>query len=120
MEWETYKRLSHDPEYFTRVALERTASFVNSRIAARLRQFTHAIPLQKPSDHKGGEETDVFKIQLDSADTTNILAELETARVQLKLEQGSSQPNLRPLIARWQEYADWLQECAANQDSREA
>lgn len=117
MEWSTYKQLSHDPEYFTRVALNRTAAFVNQRIAAILIQFTQTKPLEKPHDHKGGSETDVFKISLKYSDVSMLLAELEAARVRLKLEQGSTQPNLGPLIARWQEYADWQQKSTVELDA---
>lgn len=108
MDWPTYKRLSHETEYFTRVALIRTASYIEPRVATTLKRFTESTPLEKPVDHKGGPETDVFKIQLSQEDIATILADLENARARLKLEQGSSQPNLGPLIALWQEHADWL------------
>ena len=108
MDWDTYKQLSHSPAYFTRWALDRTIDHVTGTLREYLAQCTSLEPLEKPSDHKGGPETDVLKLELTSECVQSIVAALEDARANLKLEQGSSQSNLGTLIKSWEEYEQWL------------
>lgn len=110
MDWEKYKELSHEAEYFTRWALSTTAGYCSTEVQSRLEACLDTTPLEKPSDHKGGSETDVFRIELDVETVNLITISLIKFAVKAKLNQGSSQPNLRPLILSWMEYADWLKD----------
>ena len=79
-------------------------------IRERLDQCMSRKPLDKPTDHKGGPETDVLKLELTGECVQSIVDALENARAELKLKAGSSQSNLGTLIKSWEEYAQWLTE----------
>ena len=110
MDWDTYKELSHSPDYFTRWALDKTSSHVTGEPRERLDRCKLQEPLEKPSDHKGGPETDVIRLDLSGECVRSIVAALVDAHVKLKLEEGSSQTNLGTLIKSWEEYQLWLSE----------
>ena len=67
-------------------------------------------PLEKPTDHKGGPETDVLRLELTRERVQSIISALDLSIAKVKLEQGSPQPNLGTLIKSWEEYEDWLAE----------
>lgn len=106
MDWDTYKKLSHDPEYFTRWALDKTSHYVDDSIKSVLEAITQGTPLAKPIDHKGGIETDVFRINVVRAIALTIVDSLTQAATVEKIKGGSAQPNLSPLIRSWEEYVD--------------
>lgn len=108
MDWETYKELSHSPPYFTRWALDRTATHLTGTAFDRLEQCKSQQALEKPTDHKGGPETDVIRLELSGECVHTIIEALQEARVQVKLNKGSAQPNLGTLIKSWEEYQKWL------------
>lgn len=76
----------------------------------RLKHCTLREPLEKPSDHKGGPETDVLRLELSRECVQSIIEALQDVRAHAKIEKGSSQPNLGTLIKSWEEYEEWLNE----------
>lgn len=110
MDWDTYKELSHSPPYFTRWALELTATHVTGTILDQLKRCKSRDALEKPPDHKGGPETDVIRLELSVESVRSVVEALQKARVQAKLTEGSSQPNLGTLIKSWEEYEQWLRD----------
>ena len=66
--------------------------------------------LEKPSDHKGGPETDVLRLELSVESVRSVVEALHQVRAQAKLTEGSSQPNLGTLIKSWEEYEQWLRD----------
>ncbi|MCY4093969.1 MAG: hypothetical protein OXG05_02445 [Gammaproteobacteria bacterium] len=114
MDWDTYKELSHSPAYFTRWALDRTSAHVAGTLREQLERCNTQEPLEKPSDHKGGPETDVLRLDLSVECVRSIVDALDVAQVEMKLEQGSSQANLGTLIKSWEEYEQWLIEGKQN------
>ena len=107
MDWDTYKELSHSPEYFTRWALDRTTPHLDDRLRELLSKHTAKQPLEKPVDHKGGPETDILRVDLDLDSVQSIVDALSNARAQEKIETGSFQRNLNGIINSWEEYVDW-------------
>lgn len=110
MDWDTYKELSHSPAYFTRWALDRTTIHLHGTLREHVERYKCQQPLEKPADHKGGRETDVLKLELSLECARSIVASLQDARAKLKLEEGSSQPNLGTLIKSWEEYEQALRD----------
>ena len=110
MDWDTYKELSHSPEFFTRWALETTSRYVHGSLKGILIECARIQPLEKPADHKGGSETDVLRLDLDNATVRSIIDSLVDEAIKAKLEEGSAQPNFNPLIRSWEEYGEWLKE----------
>ena len=108
MDWETYKELSHSPPYFTRWALDRTATHLTGPVLDQLEHCKSQQALEKPADHKGGPETDVIRLELTGECVLTIIEALQAAHVQVKLNEGSAQPNLGTLIKSWEEYLEWL------------
>ena len=81
---------------------------VSGTLHERLKHCTFQEPLEKPSDHKGGPETDVLRLELSKVCVRSIIEALQDVRAQIKIEKGSSQPNLGTLIKSWEEYEQWL------------
>ena len=110
MDWDTYKELSHSPPYFTRWAIDRTLTHLTGTLLEQLESYKSKEVLEKPPDHKGGPETDVIRLDLNVKEVRSIVEALQHARVQAKLLDGSSQPNLGTLIKSWEEYELWLRD----------
>lgn len=110
MDWKTYAELSHEPCYFTRWALVNTQPYLESAHVQFLQAAMLAEPLSKPLGHKGGAETDVFKLELSHQTTDSVLHSLECAIVQPSNESAQIQRKLRGLIQKWSEYKQFLSE----------
>ena len=110
MDWETYKELSHSPSYFTRWALDRTVPHVDNQLRECLEHYADQRPLEKPEDHKGGPETDVFELKLDVNSVIAITVALRSASTQAALAGSAKAKQLTTLGKSWEEYAQWLQE----------
>ncbi len=108
MDWNRYKELSHHPAYFTRWALDHTVRILGESASKDLLIASKRQPLEKPRDHKGGAETDVFELELNVESVRTIISLLKTAQDKTILQAGSLQPNLNALLKSWEEYADWL------------
>ncbi|MDA1073405.1 MAG: hypothetical protein O3A63_01420 [Proteobacteria bacterium] len=81
MDWETYKALCDQPQYWSRWMLEQTRNLLESRnpVAVKIAQALKAVPLLKPPDHTGDKRTDMFAIDLGEAEVSDILAAIRRA-----------------------------------------
>ena len=117
MDWDDYKELSHSPPYFTRWALDRTADVLDQYGVMMLRSGIREPPLEKPSDHKGGPETDVLKVELSIGIVEQVLNKLRQLASSTDGTIQNAPFKLDPLIKSWEELHDWLEESEPTKNS---
>ncbi len=114
MEWDRYKRLCKQPNVVSRWMLEQTLELLSgNEIAGALRGALASEPLKKPSDHRGGEATNMYVLDLSPAQLEVIVRLVQSA---WDAEVVTSETKLRGLggfVEAWAEYLDW-------EDSRSA
>lgn len=62
--WQSYKALCDRPDVLSRWMLEETAALLAGDSRTALLAIAAGTPLPKPTDHKGGEATDMFEVAL--------------------------------------------------------
>ena len=62
--WQSYKALCDRPDVLSRWMLEETAALLAGDTRAALLEIADGNPLPKPTDHKGGDATDMFEVAL--------------------------------------------------------
>ena len=105
MDWVTYKALCDRPDYWSRWMLEQTALIVEQAgagsVSAKLRSAYEGKPLEKPADHKGPIETDMFALTLTKSERAEVVCALDSARWDAKLTNSAG------FVAAWLEYFEW-------------
>ena len=105
MNWETYKKCCNGPEYVSRWLLERSiALVVGAHIAVSLDTILGHVPLAKPQGHKGGPETDYFRLDLNRNQVAKILAALRPSSSDL------SDRRVLQIREVWEGYLKYLDE----------
>lgn len=100
MDWPEYKALAQRPDVLPRALLTRTGALLSAPLGATLRAAWRVAPFPKPADHKGGAETDLFKVTLSVAAARAIVDAVEAAAVAGVVSQG--------VVAAWRELRDHL------------
>ena len=100
MDWPEYKALAQRPDVLPRALLARTGALLPAPLGATLRDAWRAAPLPKPADHKGGAETDLFKVTLSAAAARAIADAVEAAALAGVVGPG--------VTAAWRELRDYL------------
>lgn len=72
--WQSYKALCDRPDVLSRWMLEETAALLAGDTRAALLEIADGTPLPKPTDHKGGEATDMFEVAL-SKDVVRVIVD---------------------------------------------
>ena len=107
MDWPTYRALCDAPQYFTRWMIDESATLLSSRpLRSALQRALDSDPLEKPGDHKGGAQTDVFRLTLSAAQTQAVLASVRDAIV--RGERSTGGRGLGGFEAAWSEYHEWI------------
>ena len=108
MDWAVYKDLCDTPNVFSRWMLEQTIDLVgNSPVAACLSSVLDDSPLAKPAGHRGGEATDMFVLELDSAEIRTVLALVSAGVARGETTPGTRTRGLGGFTQAWREYADY-------------
>jgi hypothetical protein len=106
MEWQRYKRYCGRPEYFSRWALVESAAILGrARPVDELLGVLNGTRLEKPESHKGGPETDYFRITLPAMEARRIVQAVEAHMERL---EGRSYRQMRHLLQVWKEYLESL------------
>ncbi|MCY3628325.1 MAG: hypothetical protein F4039_00810 [Gammaproteobacteria bacterium] len=101
MDWETYKNLCNEPHIVSRWLLEHTAKFCDAEHARLLLSYLQRKPLEKPKDHKGTSEVDMFCTALTYEQVQNIVSfVVSTSSHVSKLSQSQH----RGIELAWREY----------------
>ncbi|MDE0193108.1 MAG: hypothetical protein OXQ90_17275 [Gammaproteobacteria bacterium] len=66
IDWQRYKALCDRPNVLSRWMLEETATLLPGETRSALRTILGGTPFPKPPDHKGGDVTDMFAVDLPS------------------------------------------------------
>ncbi len=77
-DWASYKAACDRPEVLSRWMLTETASLLEPPLRLRL-LATLADPLPKPTDHRGGTDTDMFEVTLCAEDIRSVRRAVERA-----------------------------------------
>ena len=64
IDWQRYKALCDRPDVLSRWMLEETATLLPGETRTALLAVVRGTPFPKPPDHKGGEATDMFAVDL--------------------------------------------------------
>ncbi len=87
--------------------LTQTAELLDGPLAGLLHGVTAGEPLPKPSDHTGGEETDMFVLRLSPASRLAVLQAVEAACAAGRSTSATVTRGLGGFVAAWREYAHW-------------
>ncbi len=110
MNWERYKAICDTPDVCSRWLLEQTLELVaEPSLAGRLRAHLDGTPLEKPDDHEGGPETDMFRMSLGLDDVRALRRRLEEAVAAGATTSGTRDRGLNGFIETWQEYERYLE-----------
>jgi hypothetical protein len=107
MDWPDYKRMCESPNHFSRWALELTRGILREApIARKIVSTMNGRPLEKPADHRGGPETDYFRVELDDAAVRRVIAAF-AARIENSA--GRERRRLAHLCKVWEEYLESIE-----------
>lgn len=111
MEWDEYKRLCDSPQMFSRWMLEECLELLSSE--ARLREALAAAmcasPLEKPSDHLGGAQTDMFEVIVAPTDAKAIHTIIGDAVRDGRTTSRTKPRGLGGFEAAWREYVRYVE-----------
>ena len=117
MEWDEYKRLCDSPQTFSRWMLEQCLELLSSemRLRTALGETLRAAPLDKPRDHRGSEQTDMFEVMLAPDDARAIHGIISAA-----VREGRTTSRTRPrglggFEEAWREYVLYLERVRSEQ-----
>ena len=83
MDWDTYKTLCDQPDYWSRWMLEQSSILLHQlsheALAQRLNAALASVPLEKPDDHLGPPETDMLRLDLGVDQRVTVLAVIKRA-----------------------------------------
>lgn len=105
LDWTRYKALCDTPDVLSRWMLEQTLELLAGHpLAECLRQSLRTMPLDKPADHRGGSQTDMFRLSLSEADVRTIRQIVEAAAAGGRTTSGTRRRGLGGFVEAWAEY----------------
>ena len=110
MDWERYKQLCDTPDVCSRWLLDQTLELLDDSPAAhRVRQDLKNPPLEKPYDHDGGEETDMFRMSLSLPEVRSVRRRVEEAAARGTTTSATRGRGLGGFVETWREYEQYLE-----------
>jgi hypothetical protein len=112
MEQGEYKVLQADPRVFRRGEIALTIRLVGDELPDVARAFTELLEgpaLDKPLQHSGGVETDLFRVELSEAEAEDICGHLlskEAAAASPSGETTALASTIASLVDRWSRYVE--------------
>jgi limonene-1,2-epoxide hydrolase len=111
MDWNEYKRLCDSPPVFSRWMLEQSIELLHAepRLAAAIGRAFADSPLSKPTDHRGGPQTDMFVLSLSVGQVNEVVTAIGAA-----IDRGWTTPATRlrgmgGFREAWHEYASYVE-----------
>ncbi len=104
MDWTNYKAACDQPDVWSRWMLEQALRLLADKpeLVAPLRRGLRQPPLPKPAGHKGGGNTDMFRLHLPPATIAAIVIDLGAARA--RGARTSEGRGLGGFVEAWREY----------------
>jgi len=111
MDWERYRERCDAGDVLSRWMLEQTRELLERMdrpvLAERLARLARATPIDKPTDHRGGPETDFFQVDLTVTEAGEILDAVTRAAEHDERTSGTRGRGLGGFREAWGEYLDW-------------
>ncbi|MDH3644831.1 MAG: hypothetical protein OES38_22185 [Gammaproteobacteria bacterium] len=107
MDWDRYKLLCDQPNVVSRWMLEQTLELLaGEEIAAVLQGALASRPLAKPTDHRGGEATDMFVLNLPPVQRATIFQFVSAAADAGRVTSKTTERGLGGFVEAWGEYLE--------------
>ena len=118
MDWDRYKSLCDMPDVLSRWMLEQTLELLEQEPRCRvsrafLEQTLGGEPLSKPTDHRGGPLTDMFRLSLAATDAAAVLDAVTRASAAGRRTTATAGRGLGGFVEAWSELAHYLVERAS-------
>ncbi len=115
MDWDHYKTLCDSPRMFSRWMLEQSIELLGEspHLAARLLHMLRGAPLDKPPDHRGGAQTDMFEVVLALEQARAVQRIIVEAVAVGRTTTGTSPRGLGGFAEAWSEYVIYVEREAA-------
>ncbi|MCZ6855407.1 MAG: hypothetical protein O7G86_15960 [Gammaproteobacteria bacterium] len=111
MDWECYKRLCDQPNYWSRWMLEQTLELLDdAEVSEAIESAMDREPLAKPADHRGGCSTDMFELALTLAEANRVSELVNEAIAGGKTTAGTKNRGFGGFCEAWDEYGRYLSE----------
>jgi hypothetical protein len=105
MDWPSYKRLCDRPDVFSRWMLAQTRALIDdTTLGDRLLRLMSESPIEKPVDHTGGSETDMFVATLELDEVARIRDALADAVACGRRSDATRTRGLGGFVEAWDEY----------------
>jgi hypothetical protein len=110
MNWTAYKQACDQPDVVSRWMLEQTCELLDAEHAdlsdALKKVLRLGKPLPRPADHKGGEATEMFRIEL-GCNAARRICDCVNAAAAAQIEtSGTRGRGLGGFVEAWREYAE--------------
>jgi len=117
VDWNEYKALCDSPHVFTRWMLEQTIELLESEpeLAATLARTLEGTEIEKPSDHLGGAQTDMFEVTLSPGDARTLVRVIEESVRHGRTTASTRARGLGGFREAWQEYATYAERATNTQ-----
>ena len=109
MDWEAYKRHCDAPDVFSRWMLEETSELLSGEAHSLLKRSLEGIALAKPTDHKGGSQTDMFTLELSHAEAVEVYERVASAVAAGETTSRTAGRGLGGFEEAWREYVHFLE-----------
>src|SRR5262245_12419253 len=118
MDWREYKALCDSPRVFSRWMLEQTIELLESEptLASLVASSLDATALQKPIDHRGGVQTDMFEVSLSGQDARTVVRVIDAAVTAGRATRATRGRGLGGFREAWLEYARFVEQLAFGTD----
>lgn len=110
MDWDRYKTLCDTPDVCSRWLLEQTLELLEaSSVSRKLEDALRQPPIDKPDDHEGGPETDMFRLSLGLEDVRAVRERVEQAQAAGETTAATRDRGLGGFVETWREYEQQLE-----------
>jgi|AntDeeMinimDraft_5_1070356.scaffolds.fasta_scaffold21465_2 hypothetical protein len=111
MDWDRYRELCDQGDILSRWLLTRTAELLRRdgepELADWLEAHLQQQPLPKPEDHRGGLDTDFFRMTPDLVRARRIADQVARAAADPERRLAAGR-GFGGVIEAWEEFRDWL------------
>lgn len=110
MDWDRYKVICDTPDVCSRWLLDQTLELMDDpALVNRLTGALDGSPIEKPDDHEGGAETDMFRLSLTLSDVRAVRSRVEDAAASGVTTSGTRGRGLGGFAETWREYEQFLE-----------
>ena len=108
MEWDEYMQICDRPDVLSRWLLQQTAAVCDESTAQCLLSITESPPIEKPSDHKGGFQLDMFRTEFQPSDLETIKHQVLMAIARGTMTTDVVVRDYSGILKAWEELERWV------------